>query len=76
MPKAKAPELVRFGENVRKRREEREWTQEQLAEKADLDQTFNSGIERGARNPTIITITKLSKALKTSVSVLCEGIER
>lgn len=31
MPKAKAPELVRFGENVRKRREEREWTQEQLA---------------------------------------------
>jgi transcriptional regulator with XRE-family HTH domain len=76
MPKAKAPELVRFGENVRKRREEREWTQEQLAEKADLDQTFISGIERGARNPTIITITKLSKALKTSVSVLCEGIER
>ncbi len=76
MPKVKAPELVRFGENVRKRREEREWTQEQLAEKADLDQTFISGIERGARNPTIITITKLSKALKTSVSVLCEGIER
>ncbi|MDF3058598.1 MAG: family transcriptional regulator [Rariglobus sp.] len=76
MPKAKAPELIRFGENVRKRREEREWTQEQLAEKADLDQTFISGIERGARNPTIITINKLSKALKTSVSALCEGIER
>ena len=76
MPKAKASELVRFGENVRKRREEREWTQEQLAEKADLDQTFISGIERGARHPTIITITKLSKALKTSVSVLCEGVER
>jgi transcriptional regulator with XRE-family HTH domain len=76
MPKAKAPELIRFGENVRKRREERDWTQEQLAEKADLDQTFISGIERGARNPTIITINKLSKALKTSVSALCEGIER
>ena len=76
MPKAKAPELVRFGENVRKRREERERTQEQLVEKADLDQTFISGIERGARNPTIITINKLSKALKTSVSALCDGIER
>lgn len=49
MPKAKAPELIRFGENVRKRREERDWTQEQLAEKADLDQTFISGIERGSR---------------------------
>lgn len=35
-----------------------------MAEKADLDQTFISGIERGARNPTIIT-NKLSKMLRT-----------
>lgn len=76
MPKAKAPELIRFGENVRNRREELEWTQEHLAEKADLDQTFISGIERGTRNPTIITVTKLSKALRTSASTLCEGIGR
>jgi transcriptional regulator with XRE-family HTH domain len=74
MRKTKAPELLRFGDNVRKLREQREWTQEQLAEKADLDQTFISGIERGTRNPTIITVTKLSKALKTSVSRLCEGV--
>lgn len=76
MPKAKAPELIRFGENVRNRREELRWTQERLAEKADLDQTFISGIERGTRNPTIITVNKLSKALKTSASELCEGIGR
>jgi transcriptional regulator with XRE-family HTH domain len=75
MPKTKAPELIRFGENVRQQREERGWTQEQLAEKADLDQTFISGIECGSRNPTIITITKLSRALKISVAALCIGIE-
>jgi transcriptional regulator with XRE-family HTH domain len=75
MPKTKAPELIRFGENVRQKREELDWTQEQLAEKADLDQTFISGIERGTRNPTIITITKLSKALSVSVSELCAGVE-
>ena len=74
MRKTKAPELLRFGDNVRKLREQRDWTQEQLAEKSDLDQTFISGIERGTRNPTIITITKLSKALKTSVSRLWEGV--
>jgi transcriptional regulator with XRE-family HTH domain len=45
MRKTKAPELLRFGDNVRKLREQREWTQEQLAEKSDLDQTFISGIE-------------------------------
>ncbi len=74
MPKTKAPELIRFGENVRQQREEREWTQEQLAEKADLDQTFISGIERGSRNPTIITVNKLARALKITVSELTEGI--
>ncbi len=74
MPKTKAPELIRFGENVRQQREELEWTQEQLAEKADLDQTFISGIERGSRNPTIITVNKLARALKITVSELTEGI--
>lgn len=74
MPKTKAPELIRFGENIRQCREQRAWTQEQLAEKADLDQTFISGIERGARNPTIITINKLARALKITVSELTEGI--
>jgi transcriptional regulator with XRE-family HTH domain len=74
MPKTKAPELIRFGENVRQQREERKWTQEQLAEKADLDQTFISGIERGSRNPTIITVNKLARALKITVSELTEGI--
>lgn len=76
MPKTKAPELIRFGENVRQRREQRAWTQEQLAEKADLDQTFISGIERGSRNPTIITINKLARALKLTVSELTEGLGR
>ena len=76
MPKTKAPELIRFGENVRQCREQRTWTQEQLAEKADLDQTFISGIERGSRNPTIITINKLARALKITVSELTEGIGR
>jgi DNA-binding XRE family transcriptional regulator len=39
--------LAAFGSNVRKAREKKELTQERLAEKADLDQTYISGIERG-----------------------------
>ena len=75
MRKKPHPALVRFGENVRNARETREWTQEVLATKADVDQTFISGIERGARNPTVITISKLAKALAISASELCGGIE-
>jgi len=76
MRKTKARELVQFGSNVRKLREAKDWTQEQLAEKASLDQTYISGIERGERNATILTITKLAGALKTTASALCERIDR
>ena len=46
MRKTKARELVRFGANVRKLREARDWTQEQLAERAELDQIGNATTPR------------------------------
>jgi transcriptional regulator with XRE-family HTH domain len=39
--------LTRFGLNVRRHREAAGLSQEALAEKADLDRTYISGIERG-----------------------------
>jgi transcriptional regulator with XRE-family HTH domain len=39
--------LTRFGLNVRRRREAIGLSQEALAEKAELDRTYISGIERG-----------------------------
>ncbi len=76
MRKTKARALVQFGSNVRKLREAKDWTQEQLAEKAALDQTYISGIERGERNATLLTVAKLAVAFKTTASALCEKIER
>ena len=76
MAKTKARELTQFGSNVRKLREAKDWTQEQLAEEANLDQTYISGIERGERNATILTIAKIARALKTSASDLCDRIDR
>lgn len=76
MAKTKATALVRFGSNVRKLREAKKWTQEQLAEKADLDQTYISGIERGDRNLTILSVAKLASAFRTTSAALCEGIDR
>jgi len=75
MRKQKAKPLVRFGENVRGLREKKDWTQEQLAEKADLDQTYISGIERGERNLTILSVVKLADALRSTAAGLCEGID-
>ena len=70
------PVLRKLGENVRAKRETRKLSQEKLAELADLDRTYISGIERGARNPTILSTLRIAKALKTSVAELCESIDR
>lgn len=66
--------LTRFGSNVRDLREKSELTQERLSELSELDQTYISGIENGSRNPTILSAVRIAKALKTSISDLCEGI--
>jgi transcriptional regulator with XRE-family HTH domain len=68
--------LTRFGENVRALREKRDLTQERVSELAELDQTYISGIENGSRNPTIRSVARIAKALKTTVADLCEGIDR
>ena len=74
---AKAPRsrpLAAFGLNVRKRRESLDLTQLEAAERADLDPTYISGIERGVRNPSLISIARLPKTLDLTVSELCEGV--
>ncbi len=67
--------LCLLGLNLRRLREERNYTQEVLAERCDLDSTYISGIERGIRNPSLISLTRLAKGLDISVSLLCEGVE-
>ena len=42
-------------------------TQEKLAERAGLDPTYISGIERGLRNPGIKNVARLARALGLSL---------
>jgi transcriptional regulator with XRE-family HTH domain len=67
--------LAKLGLNVRKRREARELTQEKLAERAGLDSTYISGIERGLRNPGIKNVAKLAQALCFTTAELCKGVD-
>lgn len=52
------------GKNVRRIREELGLSQEQLAFETELHRTYISGVERGVRNPTVLVIDRLAKALK------------
>lgn len=67
--------LTAFGKSLRRERETRKLTQEKLAEKANLDPTYISGIERGVRNPSLLSIVRIAKALGTTTSDLSRGIE-
>ena len=55
--------LRAFGERVRRAREARGWSQEELAEEAGMDRTYIGGIERGERNPALLNINRLALAL-------------
>jgi transcriptional regulator with XRE-family HTH domain len=59
-----------LGSRVKGLREERGWSQAQLAERADLDLTYISGIERGRRNPGLNSLGRLAKALNVALGSL------
>jgi predicted transcriptional regulator len=51
------------GRNVKRIRQEKGLTQEQLAERCGFSQQYISGLEQGRRNPTIVSIYELATAL-------------
>lgn len=59
-----------LGRNVRRLRQQREMTQEQLAFDAEIDLTYLGGIERGKRNPSLLVMAKIAKALAVSLPKL------
>ena len=65
---------VRLGETIRRLREERGWTQDELAHRSGLHRTYIGGIERGERNVSLLNITEIAKALVVPPSQLLAGL--
>jgi transcriptional regulator with XRE-family HTH domain len=62
----------RVGLNVREYRAAGDLSHEELAFECGLQHTYISGVERGVRNPTIVVLEKIGKALKIATSLLLE----
>ena len=60
----------RLGQNLRRLRLAKGWSQEAYADEAGIHRTYVSDIERGARNPTIAIVEKLAVPLGVTVSDL------
>jgi transcriptional regulator with XRE-family HTH domain len=73
---AKHPNLVKLGERIRAARQELSWSQEDLADKAEIDRSYIGGVERGERNVSFTTLCKIASALGSNVSRLTKGIPR
>ena len=62
----------RLARNLIRLRAEKGWSQEDLADESGLHRTYVSGIERCRRNPTVLILERLAKALKVSAAALID----
>ncbi len=60
------------GQNVARFRKQQNLTQEQLEERSGLSQQYISELERGQRNPTVITLYQITQALELEPAELLE----
>lgn len=61
---------ARVGGNLQRLRHDRGLTQEELAHKADIHQTYLSGVEVGRRNPSIQVLERIAKGLGVDIGAL------
>jgi transcriptional regulator with XRE-family HTH domain len=56
--------------NVSRLRRQKGLTQEELAFEAKIDLTYMGGIERGRRNPSLLVMARIAKALSVPLPKL------
>ena len=64
----------KFAYRIKELRLKKGWSQEYLANKANLDRTYMQSIESGKRNVSLLIIEKLACAFDLSISDLLKNI--
>lgn len=67
---SKDPSLIALGEAIRRHREAKELSQEQLALLADVDRSYVGRVERGTNNAATLTLKRLANALDMTLAEL------
>lgn len=62
-----------FGRNLRLRREALGFSQEALAQKANLHRTYIGSVERGERNVSIDNMERLAAAVEATITELLQS---
>jgi len=60
----------RVGLNLQALRKAKGLSQEELAHRADIHQTYLSGVERGRRNPSVVVLARIAAAMEEDIEAL------
>ncbi|KQS53847.1 XRE family transcriptional regulator [Brevundimonas sp. Leaf363] len=60
----------RVGLNLQALRRTKKLSQEELAHRSNVHQTYLSGVERGRRNPSVMVLARIAAALDADVEDL------
>lgn len=66
---------IEIGQRIRNYRNQQQLSQEELAERCGLHPTYIGQVERGEKNATLESISKIAFGLSLSLSTLFENIE-
>ena len=64
-----------LGARIRYLRQQKGFSIEDLALEAEINRNYLGDLERGSRNPTLIILNKIAKALDVDLPTLFEGIK-
>lgn len=67
-----ANDITKFGKALREIRLKKNLSQGDIAEKLGVHRSYISGLERGKRNPSLLTIKKMAKAIGVEPKELLE----
>lgn len=63
-----------LGKRIRQLRKAKGWSQEYLANQAEMHRTYMWGVEQGLRNPSIRHLTQIADALEVPLASLFESV--
>ena len=64
------PASEKLGQNMKRIRAKKEMSQGDIARILDVHRSYISGLERGRRNPSLLTVQKVAKALGVGIEKL------
>ena len=63
-------EVIKFGKKLKGVRQKKNLSQGDVARILGVHRTYISGLERGSRNPSLLTVNKIAKALGVNPKAL------